>query len=456
MSLTMSLPFEPYFPKVSLTFDGMLEALKKQSSQIADPRTGKNINYTGISEIALSAFSVFYFQHPSFLDHQQQMELNRGENNARNLIGIDKIPSPNHIRKLLDGNDPSLLDPVYKGIANSLYQQNMLEQMRVVNHQILLAFDGVDFHASNNIHCDQCSSVEDKQGVIHYSHKAVTPVIVSPEHKIAINLPPEFVTPQDGDKKQDCELSASKRWLEKHGEDYKTWGITILGDDLYCHQPFCENVLAAGYHFLLVCKPDSHQTLYEWLDDFERTGGIETKTVERRHGKRKEIDTYRFMSDLPLRNTDDALTVNWCELTTTTPEGKILYRNAFATDHGINQQNVVDIVSAGRTRWKIENENNNTLKTKGYHLEHNFGHGNNGLANLLTSLNILAFLFHTVQELTCDFYTGIRKKLGARRKFFEHLRTLTHYMCFENWEHMMQFMAEGLELKIAEPALDTG
>jgi len=39
------------------------------------------------------------------------------------------------------------------------------------------------------------------------------------------------------------------------------------------------------------------------------------------------------------------------------------------------QQNVAEIVSAGRTRWKIENENNNTLKTKGYHFAHNFGHG---------------------------------------------------------------------------------
>ena len=47
-------------------------------------------------------------------------------------------------------------------------------------------------------------------------------------------------------------------------------------------------------------------------------------------------------------------------------------------------------------RWKIENENNNTLKTKGYHLEHNFGHGKKHLAALLVTMSILAFLFHTV------------------------------------------------------------
>ena len=32
------------------------------------------------------------------------------------------------------------------------------------------------------------------------------------------------------------------------------------------------------------------------------------------------------------------------------------------------------LVHAGRARWKVENENNNTLQTKGYNLTHNFGH----------------------------------------------------------------------------------
>jgi hypothetical protein len=52
----------------------------------------------------------------------------------------------------------------------------------------------------------------------------------------------------------------------------------------------------------------------------------------------------------------------------------------------------------GRTRWKIENENNNnTLKTKGYHLEHNFDHGQQDLANILATLKMLTFSIHTTQ-----------------------------------------------------------
>ena len=143
--------------------------------------------------------------------------------------------------------------------------------------------------------------------------------------------------------------------------------------------------------------------------------------------------------------------VNWCELVTTTPEGKELYRNTFVSDHTISHENVIDVVAAGRSRWKIENENNNTLKTKGYHFEHNFGHGKKGLANLLVSMNLLAFLFHTVLDLTCEIYGKIRAKLGARQKFFEHLRTLTHYMYFESWDHLLRFMAERLEVAVEWP-----
>ena len=75
-----------------------------------------------------------------------------------------------------------------------------------------------------------------------------------------------------------------------------------------------------------------------------------------------------------MRDSEDALNVNWCELTTTLPGGKIIYKNAFATNFKISKNNVAQIVEDGRTRWKVENENNNVLKTKGYHLTHNFGH----------------------------------------------------------------------------------
>ena len=103
-------------------------------------------------------------------------------------------------------------------------------------------------------------------------------------------------------------------------------------------------------------------------------------------------------------------------------------------------------MAAGRARWKIENESNNVLKTKGYHLEHNFGHGKKHLASLLMTMNLLAFGFHTLLELADESYRLIRATVGARRRFFQHIEALTTYLHFESWERLMDFMMQGLEI----------
>jgi len=51
--------------------------------------------------------------------------------------------------------------------------------------------------------------------------------------------------------------------------------------------------------------------------------------------------------------------MNWCELIITNLEGKKLHCFSFVTDLKITPNNIQDIVEAGRTSWKIEDENNN-------------------------------------------------------------------------------------------------
>ena len=310
----------------------------------------------------------------------------------------------------------------------------------------MVAMDGTQYFSSNKIHCSQCSRTEHKNGTITYSHSLVTPVIVAPGNARVIPLEPEFISPQDGHEKQDCENAAAKRWLSQFGARYRPLGVTILGDDLYCKQPLCEAIVQQGLNFILVCKADSHKTLYEWVSTLAASGDVQILSLERRHGKRRYTDTYRFVGQVPLRDGNDALLVNWCELTTSDQDGKVVYQNAFATNHAISPTNVAEVVRTGRARWKVENENNNTLKTKGYHLTHNFGHGKQHLSALLATLNLLAFLFHTLLELLDSSYRTIRQFL-PRKIFFQDLRALTRYLCFDSWQALMAFMIQGLELQ---------
>ena len=110
---------------------------------------------------------------------------------------------------------------------------------------------------------------------------------------------------------------------------------------------------------------------------------------------------------------------------------------------------MVTLGDSARARGKRENENNHTLKTKGYHLEHNFRPGKNDLSSTLATLNSLAFAFHTLLGFLDENYRFLRKKLPTRATFFDDIRALTRYLCFQNWEQLLDFMITGLESKHA-------
>jgi hypothetical protein len=442
----MSAPFGPY----ALTLDDITQQMRGTFETFVDPRKGKNTSYT-MTDAALSAFSVFFTQSPSFLEYQRSLEQTQGHNNARTLFGVHEVPSDNQIRSLLDATPPDTLKPAYSFLFNALEQAGVVDSLRSANGTLLLALDGTEYFSSPAIHCEACSARRHANGKVTHFHSALTPVLVQPGGDKVVPLAPEFVTPQDGAAKQDCELAAAKRWLAAHGSGLARLKATVLGDDLYCHEPFCRDLLASGLGFILVCKPASHTIVYEWLEHLQRHGAVHTVSRTRWTGRRRETDTYRYAESVPLRDADDALMVNWCELVTTDDGGKVLYRNAFATRLALDDSNVAEIVAAGRSRWKIENESNNTLKTKGYHFAHNFGHGQRHLSSLLASLIILAFLTHTVLEWMDDKYQLLRKKLPSRRRLFNDIRTLTSYLCFQSWDALMDFMLDSFKPSPAQP-----
>jgi hypothetical protein len=432
-----------------LTFDNMVKYLRSTIGNFPDKRTGENTQYS-IEDAALGAFSVFFTQSPSFLSFQKSMEKTKGKSNAQTLFAMDKIPSDNHIRNLMDVVDPCIVFPFFDYMLEGINDSGQLDTFRSYKSNLLCALDATQYFSSNKIHCENCSTKEHQNGTVTYCHTAITPVFVAPGKNKVITLPPEFIVPQDGHSKQDCETAGAKRWITQYGPIYKELGITILGDDLYCKQPISSLIVEKGLNFILVCKPDSHKTLYQWIEELDAMQAIETVVEKRWTGKTHHIDTYRFVNQLPLRDGQDAMEVNWCELTTRLPDGKKLYKNCFVTNFKISKNNVKQIVADGRARWKIENENNNVLKTKGYHLEHNFGHGKKHLSALLLTFNLLAFLFHTTLEMMDEKYKQIRDDLPSRKTFFDDIRALTRYMCFDSWDNMLKFMAQGLELEVPD------
>jgi hypothetical protein len=101
-----------------------------------------------------------------------------------------------------------------------------------VSNRLLLTLDGTRYFSSQKIHCPYCSTPHHANGLVTYFHSVLTPVVVKPGCDKVIPLAPEFVRPQDGQAKQDCEINAAKRWLGRWGSEYASLSVTVLGDDL--------------------------------------------------------------------------------------------------------------------------------------------------------------------------------------------------------------------------------
>jgi hypothetical protein len=435
----------------TLSFDRLRSILVATVTHLPDQRVRPNTIYE-MADAALGAFAVFFMQSPSFLAHQRDLQRLEGRNNAASLFGLDQVPSDPQIRNLLDPVSPEQFAAPFWQVFEHLRAGDYLTAYQGHLGPWLCALDGTQYFGSEKIHCAQCST-RVANGRTSYAHSLVAPLIVAPGENRVIALEPEFIRPQDGSDKQDCELRAAERWLKRNAQRFASGSLTFLGDDLYCHQPFCELLVGYQCHFAFTCKPDSHLALYQELELLTKAGGVHDRIEQQWNNGHPQIWHYRYATRVPLRADTQPLYVNWCEVTIThAATGELIYRNAWATDHALDAQTLRPFVIAARTRWKSENENNNVLKHYGYHLEHNFGHGEAYLALVLVMLNLLAFLFHTVLDLCDEPYRRVRAELATRQTFFNDLQALTRYLYFDNWHALIDFMYTRLELDKATPS----
>lgn len=418
----------------------LIQILRNQLNNLPDCRVGKNKKYE-LSDVVLAAFSVFFTQSPSFLEHQRFMNKKKGKDNALSLFSLTEIPSDNQIRKLLDPIPAQKIFDAFTITHQRFNKSKIINQFKYFNNQILVALDGTEYFTSQKIFCPNCNCREHKNGTKTYYHQVIMQVLVSPEKTQVINFAPEFIKKQDGNCKQDCENNAIKRWLLSNPIDKKKDEITLLGDDLYSRQPICKLALAQGYNFIFVAKPTSHQTLYEWVEYLEKNGEVNSYQYKKYEKGKKLIYHCRYINNIPLREKEPSLFVNWYEVEIK-EEGKdkVIYHNSFITNHELKDEIIDKLISSGRTRWKVENEGYNILKNQGYNLEHNFGHGQNNLSEILLSLNLLAFLFHNILDLVNIEYQQTRLSLGTRKSFFNDIKALLKYIYFKSWSELFIFI----------------
>ncbi|MDR2094558.1 MAG: hypothetical protein LBP76_03460 [Treponema sp.] len=120
----------------------LLDGLKEAAAGLVDKRKASNGRKYRIQDFLLSAFAVFYFQHPSMLNFQEAMEKERKRNNPRTLFGVEKIPGVDQIRNILDGIEPERLMGAFDTALGIAGEMGILDEYRVVNGTIPVALDG--------------------------------------------------------------------------------------------------------------------------------------------------------------------------------------------------------------------------------------------------------------------------------------------------------------------------
>mgnify|MGYP000313953931 CR=1 FL=1 len=144
------------------------------------------------------------------------------------------------------------------------------------------------------------------------------------------------------------------------------------------------------------------------------------------------------------------MTVNFLEYWETTqwvsPKGMLKEEKrhfSWVTDFSLYESSCKQIMRAGRTRWKIENETFNTLKNQGYEFEHNFGHGYKNLSTNFAKLMMLAFFVDQLQELGCAlFKAALAQKFNKRSRLWETFKALYLWAIpIESYEQFLSVIA---------------
>jgi hypothetical protein len=388
----------------------------------------------------MSSVAMFSQKCPSLLQFDKARQDDKFfRHNLKSLYGIERAPCDTQMRTRLDEIDYSNIRKPMNAIFSNLQRSGKLENWKFMG-QFLISIDGTQFFQSKDIHCQYCCEKTYKKDTEEeykiYHHQMVVAVIVHPETREVIPLDFEPICKEDGSTKNDCELNASKRLLDSLRKNHPQLKATIVYDGLASNAPFIKNIKSNRFNYILTAKDKDHKHLNGqfWADN-------ETDAVDFIDTFENGIKRYRYMNNLTLNasNLDTFVNVLHTEESFTKPKQKSkkgkqklkkegFYKATWVTDLEITNELVRLIERGGRCRWKIENETFNTLKNLGYNFEHNYGHGDKKLSNLLAGIMLLAFLIDQCLSAFNLKFKACVEKCGSKIRLWDKLKCL--FGCF--------------------------
>jgi hypothetical protein len=257
------------------------------------------------------------------------------------------------------------------------------------------------------MHCGQCgsrrqlgreltggrlaSNIWRMVGKAHY-HIACHPDTVN-EVLEALDPEQEFIENPDGPyNKQDCELKAWRRLIDKIAKTFPRLQLNLTGDGLYAEATGMADLDARGWNFTITLSEDKLPSVTAQLPPaVARWTGHKTdnKREPDKNGKLHGIRrTVRWRTPI----TYHGEIYHVLEMEDHNEQGERVYYNRWITNVKPDRTNAFGLAQVGRLRWKIENQGTNTQKNGGYEMEHVYGRKAHAWKNYYLLLQISQLL----------------------------------------------------------------
>ena len=406
-----------------LCMTSMLSAVKKLFEQLPTPKNAR----IKTADCLMSGLAVYGLKAPSLLKFGERMQDETCKTNVKNLYQIEEIPSDTSLRERLDVIAPKYIRPAFKALFAIAQRGKVIEQFRYLDDAYLVSVDGSGYYSSHTVHCNACCVKNHRNGAQTFYHQALCAVLVHPDIKHVVPFMPEFISKEDGDKKNDCERNASKRLLSDLRREHPHLKIIIVEDGLASNGPHLQHLDSLNMRYIIGAQESDHAYLFDWVKDIPK----ETQVIV----EEGVTHTFSYVNGVPLNATYPDYLVNFLHYTQTDKKGRKTTWT-WVTNIQITQDNCFKIMKGGRARWHIENQTFNTLKNQGYNFEHNFGHGYAHLSHIMATLMMLIFMIDQLQMLACPVFKAAKKRLGSYMSLWEEMRVVVRYIVFETWDQL--------------------
>jgi Transposase DDE domain len=430
MSVTRKVPKD-------LSADTLFRLFHSFFSSVPDPRSGE-VEIL-LADALMSAFAMFSLKDPSLLAFDQRRS--DPNDNFRTIYGINRVPCDSQMRDILDPVDPTYLRTPFLEIFRLLQRSKVLERFVYLDGCYLVSLDGTGYFSSTKIHCASCLEKHHRNGTVSYSHQLLGATLVHPDLKEVIPLAPEPIIQQDGHTKNDCERNATRRWLNQFRKEHPHLRAIIVEDALSANAPHLKDLAEARVRYIIGVKPGDHTFLFEHLRALDEARRTQVLTLV--DPETDILHHFRFCNGAPLNESNPDVLVNVLEYWEVHPD-RTVQHFSWITDFTLDADSVWAIMRGGRARWKIENETFNTLKNQGYHLEHNYGHGEQNLSVVLALLMMLAFLVDQVQQLCCPQFQAAWLKMKTKCHLWEQIRNYFHMLAFDSMAELLTALVRGV------------